>query len=51
MFLGRVQIGTEEYLALISPYSGDDKILGRDVMNQFTVTFRGREGKVIFEHQ
>jgi len=51
MFLGSVQLGTEEYLALISPYAGNDKILGRDVMNQLTVTFRGREGKVIFEHK
>ena len=51
MFLGRVQLGTEEYIAIISPYAGDDKILGRDVMNQLTVTFRGKEGKVIFEHQ
>lgn len=51
MFLGHVQLGTQEYLALISPYAGNDKILGRDVMNQLTVTFRGKAGKVIFEHQ
>jgi hypothetical protein len=51
MFLGYVQLGTQEYLALISPYAGNDKILGRDVMNQLTVTFCGKAGKVIFKHQ
>jgi hypothetical protein len=43
------EINGLEYLSFIQPVEEHERLLGRDVMNQLTTTFRGKDGKTIFQ--
>jgi len=46
---GFAEIDDQKYLCYIEPVVEVERLLGRDVLNQLTVTFQGLESKVIFE--
>ena len=46
---GFAEIDNQRYLCYIEPVVEVERLLGRDVLNQLTVTFQGLEAKVIFE--
>lgn len=49
LYVGIVDINGLEYFSIIEPVQETERALGRDVLNQLTVTFRGKEGRTIFE--
>jgi predicted aspartyl protease len=49
VYLGRAEIDGQRVAALIEPIVGmQERIIGRDVLNQYRVTFDGPAGRVIF---
>lgn len=43
------EINGLSYPSIIEPVQEEENLLGRDVLNQLTATFKGKENKIIFE--